>query len=618
MRALFLHCDSIYFRPLRKALASAEEIDEELKKKGKKVEEALVAFVAVEAGDDESCVGQIVNDILDVAKQVKAKRYVIYPYVHLSSNPSSPQLALSLLSAIEEKLKEKVKEEVVRAPFGWYKEFDVKVKGHPLSELSRVIEPKAEGEEEGGKGEGKGKEKKGKVKAEATKTAGGGKEREKEKEEKYDYKKLLREISKMKLDTRLLKENDHRVLGKKLDLFSFSEVAPNMVFWHPKGLFVRNMLIDWMRQLLSEYGYYEIQTPQILDKKLWQISGHWEKYRENIFLTQYDERQFAVKPMSCPGCMLVYKQKPRTYKELPLRISEFGIVHRQELSGVVTGMFRAIQFIQDDAHIFCKEEQIEDEISKLLDLAKYVYKTLGFSYRVVLSTRPEKRIGSEKMWDLAESTLKRILDKKKVDYEIAEGEGAFYGPKIDFLIKDSLGREWQTTTIQLDFSMPERFDLTYIDADGKEKRPVMLHRAIFGSLERFIAVLLEHTRGNLPFWLSPIQCRIIPVSENYNQEAIEIANDFNQHQELRTDVDDRNLSVNKKIREAELEHIPIIIVIGKEELENEMFSVRLKGTKEIKKMKPAEFRQLVQQLQEVKLFKPLPTEQLLSKRVTFI
>jgi threonyl-tRNA synthetase len=227
-------------------------------------------------------------------------------------------------------------------------------------------------------------------------------------------------------------------------------------------------------------------------------------------------------------------------------------------------------------------------------------------------------MGSEKMWDLAESTLKRILDKKKVDYEIAEGEGAFYGPKIDFLIKDSLGREWQTTTIQLDFSMPERFDLTYIDADGKEKRPVMLHRAIFGSLERFIAVLLEHTRGNLPFWLSPIQCRVIPVSESYNQEAIEAADDFNQHQELRTDVDDRNLSVNKKIREAELEHIPIIIVIGKEELENEMFSVRLKGEKEIKKMKPVEFRQLVQQLQEVKLFKPLPTEQLLSKRVTFI
>ena len=613
MRVLFLHCDSIYFKPLKKAIARPEELTEEVQK-GIKVDEALVAFVAVEADDDDSCVEQIVKEILDVGKQIKPNNYVIYPYVHLTSTPSQPKLALELLKKIENALKKelgkskgKVYGKVYRAPFGWYKEFDIKVKGHPLSELSREIKPisKEKGEEEEKRKE-KEKEKEGK----------GDKKREAE--EKYDYKKLLMQISKMRLDTSKLKENDHRILAKRLDLFSFSEVAPSMVFWHPKGLFIKNMLIEWMRTILRDYNYYEIQTPQILDKKLWQISGHWEKYRENIFLTQYDDREFAVKPMSCPGCILIYREKPRTYKEFPLRVAEFGIVHRQELSGVLGGMFRAIQFTQDDAHVFCTEQQIAEEISNMIDLAGYVYKTLEFPYRVVLSTRPEKRIGSEELWDLAEDTLKKILDKKKINYEIAEGEGAFYGPKIDFLVRDSLEREWQTTTIQLDFFMPERFDLTYIDADGKEKRPVMIHRAIFGSLERFIAILLEHTKGNLPFWLSPIQCRIIPVSEKYNQEAIEIANDFNQHNELRTDVDDRNLSVNKKVREAELECIPLIVVIGKQELENEVFSVRLKGEKEIKKLKPREFRELVNQMQKIDIFRPIPVDPLLSKRTFFV
>lgn len=590
MKTLFLHCDNIYFKPIKKAIPQAEKV----KKEAKKIKDCLVIFTAVEEGDNEICVNQLVEEIEKVAKQIKAKNFVVYPYVHLTSKPSSPDLAYKLLVDLENKLKKLGK--TYRAPFGWYKEFSIKVKGHPLAELSREIIPKKEKELE------KEKEKM---------------EKKEEREEKYDYKKLLRQISKTRVEEAKLKENDHRVLAKKLDLFSFHEVAPSMIFWHPKGLFIKEMLIEWMRSLLGGYGYYEVQTPQILDKKLWQISGHWEKYKENIFLTKFDDRDFAVKPMSCPGGILIYKEKPRSYKDLPLRMAEFGIVHRQELSGVLAGMFRAIQFTQDDAHIFCTEEQIEEEISYLIDLAKYIYKTLGFSYRVVLSTRPEKRIGREDLWDLAEDSLKKVLDKKRMNYEIAKGEGAFYGPKIDFLVKDSLDREWQTTTIQLDFSMPERFDLTYIDADGKKRRPVMIHRAIFGSLERFIAVLLEHTKGNLPFWLSPIQCRIIPVSEKYNPEAIEIANDFNNHNELRTDVDDRNISVNKKIREAEIERIPIVLVLGKKELENEIFSVRIKGSKEIKEMSPREFREMVKEMQKIKIFKPIPTHPLLSKRVLF-
>ena len=476
MRIITLHTDYIKFKPLKKALKKISELSEK-EKKGENIKDALTVLIAVENTDTNTkeVTKKLIENIKDIAKQVSAKKIVLYPYAHLSSNLASPELAIEVLEKVELELKKSFN--VTKAPFGYYKEFELKVKGHPLSELSREI-----------KVEGK-------------------------KEEKIDNKNLLREISKSRLDTSKLKENDHRILGQQMDLYSFNETAPGMVFWHNNGLIIRNKLIDFWREIHRNSGYQEISTPQILDKKLWQISGHWEKYKENIFLTEYEKRQFAVKPMNCPGGILVYKNKPKSYKDLPLRVGELGVVHRQELSGVLGGLFRVIQFTQDDAHIFCTEKQVEDEIDKIIDIINFTYKKLGLNFdHVELSTRPKERIGSDKIWDKAEKALKNILRKKKIKYEINKGDGVFYGPKIDFHIKDSLGRTWQVSTVQLDFLMPERFNLEYIDKDNKRKRPIMLHRVVYGSLERFIGILVEHYKGRFPTWLAPIQVKVIVIS----------------------------------------------------------------------------------------------------------
>ncbi|MDP3027687.1 MAG: threonine--tRNA ligase, partial [Nanoarchaeota archaeon] len=396
-------------------------------------------------------------------------------------------------------------------------------------------------------------------------------------EEKYDAKQLLREISKSKLDREKLKENDHRIIGQQMDLFSFSEIAPGMVFWHNNGLIIRNELINFWREEHKKAGYQEILTPQILDKKLWQISGHWEKYRENIFLTEYEGRKFVVKPMNCPGGMLVYKNSPKSYKDLPLRVGELGIVHRQELSGVLGGLFRVIQFTQDDAHIFCTEKQLEDEIIKIMELIIKFFKVFKLDFdHVELSTRPEKRIGSDKDWDKAEDILEKVLKKTKMKYKINKGDGAFYGPKIDFHIKDSLGRTWQCSTIQLDFAMPERFDLTYKDEKNNLERPIMLHRVIYGSLERFIGVLLEHTNGRLPLWLSPIQCRVINFTDKNNKSCEKL---YEELKELgfRVDIDLKSEPIGGKIKQGEMEKIPYLIVIGDKEEKSKSLAVRSKG-----------------------------------------
>jgi len=338
-------------------------------------------------------------------------------------------------------------------------------------------------------------------------------------------------------------------------------------------------------------GYNEISTPQIEDKKLWQISGHWEKYRDNIFLTEYEKRNFAVKPMNCPGGMLVYKSKPKSYRDLPLRVGELGIVHRQELSGVLGGLFRVIQFTQDDAHIYCTEKQLEEEIAKIIDLVDFFYsKLFNFKYRIELSTRPEKRIGNDKIWDKAESALKKILDKRKINYKLNKGDGAFYGPKIDFHLKDSLNREWQCATIQLDFSMPERFELEYTDKDNKKKRPIMIHRAIYGSLERFIGILIEHYNGRLPTWLSPIQVRILNFTDRNEKYSHGIVKKFEETiPNLRIDSDFTKTTVQSKVKEAEIMKIPYIIVLGDREEKENTLAVRIKGDKKIESFSVKDF-----------------------------
>jgi len=554
MRIITLHCDYITFKPLKKALKNPEELSEE-RKKEIKINECLVILTAVEKNDSLELVKELVKNIEEIAEQVKTKTIVLYPYAHLSSNLGSPDLAMNILEKAYKELTNK-KYQVSRAPFGYYKEFELKVKGHPLSELSREI-----GERE--------------ISKEGIKKITS--------EEKYDYEQLLKEISKSKLDTSKLKENDHRILGQKLDLFSFNEVAPGMVFWHNNGLVIYNELINFWRDEHKKAGYQEIKTPQILDKKLWQISGHWEKYKENIFLSEYEKKSYAVKPMNCPGGMLVYKAKPRSYKDLPLRVGELGIVHRQELSGVLTGLFRVIQFTQDDAHIFCTEDNVEKEIENIIILIDNFYKKFNFDYHVELSTRPEKRIGDDKIWDKAEKTLEKVLKTKKMKYKINKGDGAFYGPKIDFHIKDSLGRTWQCATIQLDFAMPERFDLTYTDKNNKEQRPIMLHRVIYGALERFIGILLEHTNGNLPTWLSPIQVRVINFTDRSNKYAEKIIEELKEYG-IRVDSDLSSVPLGGKIRDASIMKVPFIITVGDKEEKENTIALRKRGSKTIEQL----------------------------------
>jgi threonyl-tRNA synthetase len=553
MKILALHVDYIAFKPLKKALKSIGELSEG--EKGlKRVEEALAVLMSVEKTD--SSVSEISDKFCDavddIAKQVNAKRIVIYPYAHLSKNLGSPETAVEVMNNAERKLRDKY--EVIKAPFGYYKEFELKVKGHPLSELSREIV--CEGGESG------------------------------KFEESYDYKKLLREISKSKLDTSKLKQNDHRILGREMDLFSFHDVAPGMIFWHNNGLIIRNELINFWREIHKKEGYKEILTPQVLDKRLWQISGHWEKYKENIFLTDYEKRDFAVKPMNCPGGILVFKSSPKSYKDFPLRVGELGLVHRMELSGTLGGLFRVIQFTQDDAHIYCTEKQMADELEKVVNLANYFYKKFGLNLsHIELSTRPKKRIGDDKIWDKSEKVLDDVLKKSKIKYKINEGDGAFYGPKIDFHLKDSLGRTWQCGTVQLDFAMPERFELEYNDKDNKKKKPVMIHRTIYGSIERFLGILLENTNGRLPTWLAPVQVRMINFTDRNTGHSKKIMEEIRSRiPELRIDSDFESTTVQSKVKDAELMRVPYIIVIGDREEKENNLAVRIRGGKNIEKM----------------------------------
>lgn len=376
------------------------------------------------------------------------------------------------------------------------------------------------------------------------------------------------------------KKRDHRKLGKELDLFSFSEEAPGMAFYHPKGMILRNEIINFWREKHKEYGYEEIQTPLLMNQRLWERSGHWQNYRENMYFTEVDDETFAIKPMNCPGAMLVYKTSHHSYRDLPLRLAELGLVHRRELSGALHGMMRLRAFTQDDAHIFMLPEQIEEEIGKIMDLIDDVYKVFGYSYRVELSTKPEKAIGSDEIWEIATNALKKVLENRKMDYVVNEGDGAFYGPKIDFHIEDCLGRSWQCGTIQLDFMLPERFDLTYVGEDGQKHRPVVVHRVVLGAIDRFIGLLVEHVGGAFPLWLAPEQVRIIAISERHIPYCKGLEKKL-KSKGIRVWVDGRNEKIGYKIREGQLQKIPYMLVVGDKEVETEEVNVRKRGEGEI-------------------------------------
>lgn len=372
-------------------------------------------------------------------------------------------------------------------------------------------------------------------------------------------------------------KRDHRKIGADLDLFSFHQEGPGFVFWHPKGMILWNALLDWWREEHTTAGYLEIKTPIILARELWEKSGHWDHYKDNMYFTKIDERDFAVKPMNCPGSILYYNEKLHSYKEFPLRIAEVGLVHRHELAGVLHGLMRVRSFHQDDAHIYCMPEQIEDEVNGVIDLIDKIYSRLGLKYHLELSTKPkEGSIGSDKIWNEAEAALKSVLDNRKVQYKLNEGDGAFYGPKIDFHIEDAIGRTWQTATIQLDFSMPERFGLKYIDDKGEEQQPVMIHRVVFGAVERFIGILLEHTAGVLPIWLAPIQVIVLPISDKHNAYAHKIIEEL-KNNGIRTEIDERSESVGRKIRDAEMQKIPYMLIVGDKEIAAKKVAVRKYG-----------------------------------------
>lgn len=403
------------------------------------------------------------------------------------------------------------------------------------------------------------------------------------------------------------KRRDHRRLGIDLDLFSIQDEGPGFPFFHPKGMILRNELEKFWREEHKKRGYQEIRTPVILNRSLWEQSGHWDHYRENMYFTKIDQADYAVKPMNCPGSILVYRSRMHSYRELPIRLAELGLVHRHELSGVLHGLMRVRCFTQDDAHIFMLPGQVKDEIIGVINFVDDFYKVFNFSYHVELSTKPENSIGSDEIWDFATKALREALEEKGIGYKVNEGDGAFYGPKIDFHLEDCLGRTWQCGTIQLDFVMPEMFKLTYVGDDGVKHQPVMIHRVIFGSLERFIGILTEHFAGAFPLWLAPVQVKVLPITQRHFVYADQVK-DILDEKGFRVELDDRNEKVNYKIREAQLQKIPYMLVIGDREVDCGQVSVRNRQYGDLGGMALDEFALKIQEEVNNKALTPLPND----------
>lgn len=389
------------------------------------------------------------------------------------------------------------------------------------------------------------------------------------------------------------KKRDHRKLGKELGLFTIMEEGPGFPFFLPKGMVLKNTLVDYWREIHRKAGYYEIQTPMILNRALWERSGHWDHYKENMYTTVIDDEDYAIKPMNCPGGMLVYKTQMHSYKDLPLRMGELGLVHRHELSGALHGLMRVRCFTQDDAHIFMTREQIKDEIKNVVRLIDGVYNTFGFEYHIELSTRPENSMGAQEDWDIATDALRDAITELGYDFEVNEGDGAFYGPKLDFHLKDCLGRTWQCGTIQLDFQLPERFELEYVGADGAKHRPIMIHRVVFGSIERFIGILTEHFAGAFPTWLAPVQVKLLPIADRHYDYLKAVENKL-EERGIRCEIDDRSEKIGFKIRSAQMEKIPYMLVAGDKDIENGTVSVRSRKEGEQGAMSVDEFADMIE------------------------
>ncbi len=538
MKILQLHVDFIEYRPIKKEIESAEESGTDPVRE----EDLVVLMTAVESGDDAELARKAVGDAKEFLARLGTKRLMIYPFAHLSQNLARPADALQVIADMEMEAK-KLGLETMKSPFGWNKSWKMSVKGHPLAEMSRSYS-KSQGASP----------------VPAAKARRGVSEKE-------AMARLRRS------DFANLPETDHRTIGEKQDLFSFQEVSPGMVYWHDKGVKVWDALTAFLRSELRTRGYIEVRTPTLANTALWRVSGHDEHYKANMFLTELGEEEMGLKPMNCPSTFLVYKSRKWSFRDLPVRYATFDPLFRNELSGVASGLFRVKLLTQDDAHIIATEDQAEKELAGMLDLMEKVYGVFGLQYKVKISTRPDDSMGTDEEWRRATDALIRVVKGKGWAYEVKEKEGNFYSPKIDVDVKDSLGREWQCGTFQYDIQMPKRFKLAYTGPDGKEHTPVVLHRTILGSMERFIGILLEHYRGSLPVWLSPVQVRVIPLSDEHLAYATGVL-DALKSSGVRADGDFMSGTMGSKIRDAQIQRIPYMLVVGKKEEDSKTVAVR--------------------------------------------
>ncbi|HMD79091.1 MAG TPA: threonine--tRNA ligase [Nitrososphaerales archaeon] len=553
MKILQMHADFIEYQPIKKEIAGAEPAE----KKVVREEEVVVLFTAVENGDAEATGKQAVAEAKEFLSKLGVKKVMIYPFAHISQNLAGPEDALKVLKAMESEAKSSGLG-VSRAPFGWNKALQIKVKGHPLAEMSRSY---------------------------GAASMAGPVRAPKHRRELSDEEALSRI---KKSDFGNLPDTDHRVIGERLDLFSFQEPSPGMVYWHAKGFRLKNILMDFLRDELDRRGYIEVSTPILANTTLWQVSGHSAHYKENMFLTSMGDEELGMKPMNCPSTFLIYKSRKWSFRELPVRYAIFDPLFRNELSGVASGLFRVKDLTQDDAHVIALEEQAEKELADMLDMMKKVYGVFNLEYKVKISTRPDESMGSDEEWERATATLVRVVKASGMNYVTKEKEGNFYAPKIDVDIRDSLGREWQCGTFQLDLQMPKRFRLAYTGSDGKEHTPVVLHRAILGSLERFIGIMLEHYRGVLPVWLSPVQARVLPLSDehvSYGRTVLEALSKGG----VRAEGDFSQGTLGSKVRDAQLQKIPFVVVVGSKEEESGTIAVRTRDGKNRLGVKVPEF-----------------------------
>ncbi len=557
MKILSLHCDYIKFKPLKKALRNVKVLSEK-EKEGGESKDALVVLTAVEKGDGSS--EELVKNIKEIAKQVNAKNIVLYPYAHLSSNLASPEIAVKILEDAEKSLKKMFN--VVRAPFGYYKEFELKVKGHPLSELSREIKVEKEGEGD------------------------------------YDPKQLLRKLSKVKMSTQKapkgLKSNIE--LGRDMDLFIINEVVGGgLPLFTPKGATIVRELRRFIEDEEIRRGYKYTLTPIMAKSDLYKISGHWQHYKEDMFSFDVHGDTFALRPMTCPFQFVLYKRKPRSYKELPLKYAELADLFRNEKSGELRGLTRVRQFKLADAHIICRPNQVEEEFEKVLALIQDIMKILGIKdiwYRFSRwdPKNKEKYIDNPKAWEKSEKMMEKMLKKLKLKYVEEKDDAAFYGPKLDLQYKDVFGKEDTLFTVQIDFALPEKFDLTYKDEKNKDARPMVIHRSSIGAIERTLSVMLEQTQGRFPTWLSPIQVRVLSFTDRNQKNSRDVIQKLGEAiPNLRIDADFTQRTIPSKVKDAELMRIPYIIVIGDKEEKDKSLAVRIKGNKKIKKMTIEEF-----------------------------